>query len=710
MGKWLCLWMVLSQVVFCHGQKPKGSTEKSSAYLFTYFTGDDESIRFALSTDGYNYQALNRNQPVLSSRQISSTGGVRDPHILRGVDGKTFYMVATDLHVNKDGWGPNQAMVFLKSNDLTHWTSQVVNIAERFPDFATVNRVWAPQTIYDPKEKKYMVYWSMRFGNEPDKIFYAYANKDFTGLETTPKQLFFSPTNNACIDGDIVLKDGKYNLFFKTEGAGNGIKKAVSEKLTEGYVLYDKYLDQSEEDVEGSGIFKLNGVDEWILMYDVYKRGKYQFTKTNDLVNFAVIDKEVTMNFRPRHGTVIPITASEAEALTSKWITHDEIIRSASSKQLKKLNTEIDTVNKKLNLFVKPSTTLTAFNPEFFNFPGAIITPNGNSDFTKGPVQFSVAIKGKGKQNYNVVATETHNPVLDGYYADPDILYAKKTGKFYLYPTSDGFTNWSGTYFKTFSSKDLVHWQDEGVILDLTKDVTWAKKNAWAPCIVEKEINGQYKYFYYFSASQKIGVAVADNPTGPFIDSGHALIDSNPEGVKGGQQIDPDVFTDPKTGKCYLYWGNGYLAGAELNDDMVSLKPGTTKILTPDTTYREGTHVFFRNGVYYFTWSENDTRDEDYRVRYGISTGPLDKIAIPENNMVIMKDKQKGIYGTGHHTTIKMPDQDKWYIVYHRFNYPNGINMGQSAGYHREVCIDKLEFSEDGRIRQVSPTHEGINP
>jgi hypothetical protein len=308
------------------------------------------------------------------------------------------------------------------------------------------------------------------------------------------------------------------------------------------------------------------------------------------------------------------------------------------------------------------------------------------------------------------VATETHNPVLDGYYADPDILYAKKTGKFYLYPTSDGFTNWSGTYFKTFSSKDLVHWQDEGVILDLTKDVTWAKKNAWAPCIVEKEINGQYKYFYYFSASQKIGVAVADNPTGPFIDSGHALIDSNPEGVKGGQQIDPDVFTDPKTGKCYLYWGNGYLAGAELNDDMVSLKPGTTKILTPDTTYREGTHVFFRNGVYYFTWSENDTRDEDYRVRYGISTGPLDKIAIPENNMVIMKDKQKGIYGTGHHTTIKMPDQDKWYIVYHRFNYPNGINMGQSAGYHREVCIDKLEFSEDGRIRQVSPTHEGINP
>jgi len=68
-----------------------------------------------------------------------------------------------------------------------------------------------------------------------------------------------------------------------------------------------------------------------------------------------------------------------------------------------------------------------------------------------------------------------HNPALKGLYADPEILFAKKTGQFYIYPTSDGFSNWSGTYFKAFSSADLVNWKDEGVILDLAKDVAWAK-------------------------------------------------------------------------------------------------------------------------------------------------------------------------------------------------------------------------------------------
>lgn len=50
------------------------------------------------------------------------------------------------------------------------------------------------------------------------------------------------------------------------------------------------------------------------------------------------------------------------------------------------------------------------------------------------------------------------------------------------------------------------------------------------------------------------------------------MIDTKPEGIKGGQEIDPDVFTDPETGKSYLYWGNMYMAVAELNPDMLSIK------------------------------------------------------------------------------------------------------------------------------------------
>ncbi|HTM98688.1 MAG TPA: family 43 glycosylhydrolase, partial [Pedobacter sp.] len=192
--RWLFLILLGAQLQ-AFSQKA-GKSDNLSAYLFVYFTGNgngEESIRFALSNDGLTYRALNQNNPVIDPKKISSTGGVRDPHILRSHDGKTFYMVATDMKVAQNGWGPNVGMVLLKSTDLVNWTSKVVSIPQSFPEMAHVNRVWAPQTIYDSATGKYMIYWSMRFGKDPDKIYYAYANKDFTGLETPPKQLFFSP-------------------------------------------------------------------------------------------------------------------------------------------------------------------------------------------------------------------------------------------------------------------------------------------------------------------------------------------------------------------------------------------------------------------------------------------------------------------------------------------------------------------------------------
>ena len=125
-------------------------------------------------------------------------------------------------------------------------------------------------------------------------------------------------------------------MFFKTEGEGAGIKIAVSDKLTEGYVLQDKYVQQTKDQVEGAGVFKLNNGEGYILMYDVYTKGKYQFTKTKDLKTFTVIDQDVTMNFHPRHGTVIPVTSAEAERLIKKWGSVEDAISSASSKQIKK--------------------------------------------------------------------------------------------------------------------------------------------------------------------------------------------------------------------------------------------------------------------------------------------------------------------------------------------------------------------------------------
>jgi beta-xylosidase len=121
-------------------------------------------------------------------------------------------------------------------------------------------------------------------------------------------------------------------------------------------------------------------------------------------------------------------------------------------------------------------------------------------------------------------------PAIPGLFADPHLT--SFNGRYYLYPTTDGYAGWSGTYYKAFSSPDLVNWTDHGVILDHGPDVTWADTSAWAPAVAAK--NG--RYYLYFSGglasgdtSKHIGVAVADSPTGPFRDAlGRPLI-------RGGQ-------------------------------------------------------------------------------------------------------------------------------------------------------------------------------
>jgi hypothetical protein len=631
----LACWTALSNI---GAQEYKnGPAEKDFAgYLFSYFKGnavEDEAICFAISRDGYNYMALNNNKPIIDSKTISSTGGVRDPHILRCEDGKTFYMVVTDMTSSK-GWDSNRAMVLMKSTDLVNWTSSIINIQTKYKGQEELKRVWAPQTIFDPSANKYLIYWSMQYTGGADIIYYAYANSDFTDLEGEPKQLFFPKNGKSCIDGDIIFKNGLFYMFYKTEGHGNGIKLAITDSLTSGrWIEQPGYKQQTRDAVEGSCVFKLINQDKYILMYDVYGKGRYQFCESLDLDRFKVVDHNISMNFKPRHGTVIPVTQRELKALTQKWGV-----------------------------------------PEGFQMP------------------------------------EDKNPVIEGFYADPEILYSEKTGKYYIYPTSDGYDGWGGYYFKTFSSDNLKDWTDEGVILDLKKDVSWANGNAWAPCIIEKKTGkNKYKYYYYFSGGQdggkkKIGVAVADHPTGPFKDSGKPLIDFYPEGITHGQQIDPDVFTDPKTGKSYIFWGNGYMAGAELGKDMVSIKSNTIKVMTPDATFREAVYVFYRKGLYYFLWSEDDTRSPNYKVRYATSTSPLGPLTIPANNIVIRRYDPNGIYGAGHNSVLQVPGTDEWYIVYHRIHRPGGIDMPNGAGgYHREVCIDKMEF--DGiNIKETKPS------
>ena len=306
------------------------------------------------------------------------------------------------------------------------------------------------------------------------------------------------------------------------------------------------------------------------------------------------------------------------------------------------------------------------------------------------------------------------NPVLPGFHADPEVLYSNQTGKYYIYSTTDGTPGWGGHYFTVFSSPDLENWTDEGIMLDVKTDqVPWADGNAWAPCIIERKEGDGYKYYFYFSANnpeakrKQIGVAVADNPVGPFKALDHSIIQDDPS--RRGQQIDVDVFQDPVSGKYYLYWGNSFMAGAELNDDMLSVKPETITIMTPEGgtletwRYREAPYVIFRDGNYYFMWSVDDTGSPNYHVAYGTSDSPLGKITVADPCNILVQRPDEQIYGTAHNSAIQLPGTDEWRIVYHRIN-KDYIEKDKGPGVHREVCIDRMEFNPDGSIKPVVPT------
>ena len=105
--------LIFSVVLSAFSQQKEVQEKDYVAYLFTYFTGNhisEEAVCYAVSMDGYSYWALNGGKPVLDSKVISSTGGVRDPHILRGEDGKTFYMVLTDVLYGTDRYGIGQRL------------------------------------------------------------------------------------------------------------------------------------------------------------------------------------------------------------------------------------------------------------------------------------------------------------------------------------------------------------------------------------------------------------------------------------------------------------------------------------------------------------------------------------------------------------------------------------------------------------------------
>ena len=312
-----------------------GVKKDFTGYLFAYFEGTgnphkQEQLRFAVSKDAVNWHALNGNQPIIASDTISESGGIRDPHILRGEDG-CYYMVATDMYTfdPAQGWGSNPGIVLLKSDDLVNWTHAKINLSKDYPEnFGDAYWVWAPQSIYDHDEGKYMIYFTLQRSDRRSLItYYAYANEGFTGFESEPRQLFSAKFGS--IDNDIIYKDGTYHLFYKGNSKDengreykNGIQQATSKNLTGPWKEDFKYLDAYSDKrivVEGSSVFKLNGKDEYILMYDLYSSGRYEFQRSTDLFIFTEQPESFNKDFFPRHGSIISVTADELDRLQQKW-------------------------------------------------------------------------------------------------------------------------------------------------------------------------------------------------------------------------------------------------------------------------------------------------------------------------------------------------------------------------------------------------------
>ena len=292
------------------------------------------------------------------------------------------------------------------------------------------------------------------------------------------------------------------------------------------------------------------------------------------------------------------------------------------------------------------------------------------------------------------------NPVFPGRYADPEGMIFN--GRYWIFPTYSAPYE-EQVYMDAFSSGDLTNWEKHPRIID-TGSVRWAEKAMWAPSVTEK--NG--KYFLFFGANDiqsdkevgGIGVAVADRPEGPYSDYiGKPLIDKF---HNGAQPIDQFVFED-SDGQVYLIYGGWRHCNiVKLRDDLKEVEPmadGTLfREITPEG-YVEGPFMFIRNGKYYFMWSEGGWTGPDYSVAYAMGDSPFGPF---KSIGKILKQDPPIATGAGHHSVIHIPGTESYYIVYHR------RPAGQTDRNSREVCIEKMEFDDNGFIKPVTITREGV--
>lgn len=302
------------------------------------------------------------------------------------------------------------------------------------------------------------------------------------------------------------------------------------------------------------------------------------------------------------------------------------------------------------------------------------------------------------------------NPIIQTKYtADPAPLVYRDTVFLYTSHDEDDSPPGQGRFLMRdwlcYTSTDMVNWTDRGTVASL-RNFKWADKaltgwggfenGAWAPQTIERD--GKF-YMYCPVQGRGIGVLVADNPLGPFIDPlGKPLIGDQYD------SIDPSVFVDDD-GQAYLYWGNPNLWYVKLNKDMISLSGeiikdssfAKVKDQQDPFHYQEGPWAYKRNGKYYMAYASTCCPEG---IGYAMSDSPVGPWTY---KAYIMRPNKKS---TGNHPGI-IDFKGKSYVF--GFNFRLNFMITDKHHERRSVCVAELHYNEDGTIQELPWwTEEGL--
>ncbi len=284
--------------------------------------------------------------------------------------------------------------------------------------------------------------------------------------------------------------------------------------------------------------------------------------------------------------------------------------------------------------------------------------------------------------------------------ADPS-AHVWEDGRLYIYASHDEECQedfWMKDWH-VFSTDDLVKWTDHGAVLSVD-DLSWADNYAWAPDCAYKD--GKYYFCFPAGTGHKdrvnpekstkwmgIGIAVSDSPTGPFKDHIGGPLWTEP------YANDPCIFIDDD-GTPYLYvHGSGAdYRVIELTNDLSAVKGDFYKMeMGGYEPKMEGPWIFKRNNKYYFTMPEGNRV-----LTYYMSDSPKGPWTYQG---VIMEEEHNS---NNHHSIVEFNGQ--WLLFYHRW-----IDTGEACDNRerqRHICAEYLYFNEDGTIKPVSRTEEGL--